>query len=193
MESNAFNYHLKEIIKEGFVIKDKSGNYTLTRLGMRLGLNAHLSLAERLSLSHAVIFMTVFDRSKGWLVRRRTAHPMFGRIGFVHGDPLANETVLESATRCFEKATGLKSDFRPRGFGYAKFFADGELESYNNFSVFSSENYTGDLIEGNDIGENIWMSEKELLAEPNVFSNMKPILEAMKHDDLFFLDIRGDM
>lgn len=193
MESNAFNYHLKEVIKSGFVVKSDDGNYILTKVGMRLGLNAHLSLVDRLSLSHAVIFMTVFDKNKGWLVRRRTAHPMFGYVGFVHGEPLAHETVLESASRCFEKVTGLKADFIPRGFGYARFFSDGELESFNNFMVFSTDTYTGKLISENETGENIWLTEQELLAESNVFSNMKPILGKMRDPELFFLDIRDDV
>jgi hypothetical protein len=192
MESNAFNYHLKEVIKNGYVVKGKDGDYTLTHLGMRVGLNAHLTLNDRLSLSHAVIFLALHDKTKGWLLRKRTAHPMYGYVGFIHGEPLAHETVYESATRCFQRVTGLTADFTPRGFGYTKFFTDGELESFNNFTLLIADSYTGELIDSSETGKNVWLTEKELFKEEKVFSNMKPIFEAMKNKELFFVDIRDD-
>ena len=35
-----------------------------------------------------------------------------------------------------------------------------ELESFNNFMVFSADVYTGELIPDNEIGDNVWQTEK---------------------------------
>ncbi len=117
VESNAFAYHLKFLIKEGFVQKQTDGSYELTSIGKMLGVNSHLSTAEWLRQAHAVFFLTAYDPNKGWLVRKRKAQPMYDYVGFVHGEPIDTELVTETAAKRFEDRCGLEADFVPRGYG----------------------------------------------------------------------------
>lgn len=189
VESNAFAYHLKFLIKEGFVKKCDDGTYELTALGKMLGINSHLSTAEWLKQAHAVFFLTVYDPQKGWLVRRRKTQPMYGYVGFVHGEPNDTESVLETATERFTERNGLVAEFEPRGYGYARFHRGDDLQSYTTFTVFSSSKWSGTLQEDTDTGHNYWATIDELKNEPKLLPTMLPILERLESDEMFWLDL----
>jgi len=189
VESNAFAYHLKFLIKEGFVKKCESGTYELTALGKMLGINSHLSTAEWLKQAHAVFFLTVYDPQRGWLVRRRKTQPMYDYVGFVHGEPNDVEPVLETATKRFTEYNGLSASFEPRGYGYARFHRGDELQSFTTFTVFSSSSWSGELTDDTPTGHNFWATIEELKKEQNLLPTMLPILEKLESGEMFWLDL----
>lgn len=188
MESNAFNYHIKSLLREGFVCKSDDGSYTLTRLGMRLGLNSHLTAKQRLSLAHPVFLIMPIDNDGKILVRRRTAHPMYGYLGFIHGEPEHDELLDKSAAKAMDRYANLECDYEIKGSGYARFLSGGELESFTSFTLLLARNPRGTLKKKSSTGENIWMEVDELLAHPKLFPNMKPLIKKSQEEGLFFLD-----
>lgn len=189
VESNAFAYHLKFLIKEGFVRKREDGDYELTALGKMLGINSHLSTADWLKQAHAVFFITVFDPERGWLVRRRKTQPMYGYVGFVHGEPNHTEPVTSTATSRFEEYNGLHAKLEPRGYGYARFTSGDELQSFTTFTVFSAVEWSGKLREDTPTGHNYWATLEQLKGEPKLLPTMLPILEKLEEGDPFWLDL----
>lgn len=189
IESNAFNYHLRALVKEGFVTKNEDGLYQLTRLGMRLGLNSHLSAKERLSQAHSVLLMTVVDDQKGMVLRERTAHPMYGYLGFIHGEPNHTELVTDTAKKRFKEYTGLTADFKVRGFGYTRFMGGGELESFTSFTLLVADKYNGELKQGSSTGRNMWITKEAACKHEKLFPNMQPLFESMDSKEPFWLDL----
>lgn len=189
VESNAFAYHLKFLVKGRFIQKCGDGFYELTPLGKMLGINSHLSNDEWLKQAHAVFFVTLYDPEKGWLVRRRKTQPMYDYVGFVHGEPSDTEAVLDTATKRFAEHNGLTAEFEPRGYGYARFHRGVDLQSYTTFTVFSSTTFSGTLIEDTDTGYNYWATVEELKKESKLLPTVLPILEKLESNEMFWLDL----
>ncbi len=193
IESNAFTYHLNTLIKEGYVEKHDKGNYELTALGKMLGINSHLTPKEWLSQAHSVVFVVVHDPERGWLVRRRKAQPMYGHVGFLHFEPLADEPTLETANQICKTKVGIDGKFQAVGFGYARFFRKETLHSFTAFTVVAATSFSGDISIQTETGESYWATEKDLQKEPNLLPTMLPILEKLQKPDVFYLDMRFEI
>lgn len=192
-ESNVFTYHLNTLIKEGYVDKVGKGNYELTALGKMLGINSHLTPKEWLSQAHAVVFVTVFDPKKGWLVRRRKAQPMYDYVGFLHFEPVAAVPMLETAQNIVNDKVGIHAVFEPRGFGYARFFKDGDLQSFTTYTIVGATSFEGDITKQTETGESYWASYDEIKKEKLLLPTMLPIMDKLLKEKLFFLDMNFEV
>jgi len=189
-ESNVFTYHLNTLIKEGYIQKADDG-YQLTALGKMLGINSHLSAKEWLSQAHAVVFVVVHDkRNDRWLVRKRKAQPMYDYVGFLHFEPEADTDTLDLAKDILKTKVGITAEFAARGCGYARFFRDGDLQSFTTFTIVEATEYTGDITTQTETGHNYWASYAEIAAEAKLLPTMLPIFDKLrKSSDMFYLDM----
>jgi hypothetical protein len=150
-----------------------------------------LSARESLQQAHSVLFMALKTK-EGWLVRKRLAHPMFGKVGFVHGEPIATESITTTASKIFEAKTGLSVDFTVAGSGYVRLLKDDALESFTHFTLLYAESYTGSLadkVEKHPNGQNYWL---DTINDKN--SDLIPGMEALcakldSTDRLFFEEL----
>lgn len=188
IDSNVFTYHLKQLIKEKLVIKQEDGLYQLTPLGRVGGINIHLSKKQLLEQAHSIILMCLRTKQDGWLLRKRIAQPMYGRVGFVHAEPIAEEPALETATRCFEERTGLSAVFRPAGSGYVRLLHSNDLESFTHYTLFTADKYTGDFIKIRRNGENYW-DKKPDFQDPSMIPSMPDLVKLLEKDVLFYADL----
>ncbi len=193
VESNAFTYHLRTLVKEGYLQKLDNGTYELTAMGKMLGINSHLTPQEWLSQAHAVVFVVVQDSTHRLLVRRRKAQPMYGHVGFLHFEPIAEEDTLITAHKICQDKVGIDATFEPRGFGYARFFRDHTLHSFTTFMVVGADDFAGDITVQTETGHSYWADESELRNEPLLLPTMVPIIEKLQKPDLFYLDMRFEV
>lgn len=193
VESNAFTYHLRTLIKEGYLQKLDNGTYELTAMGKMLGINSHLTPQQWLSQAHAVVFVVVEDKARGLLVRRRKAQPMYGHVGFLHFEPIAEEDTLITAQKICKEKVGIDASFAPRGFGYARFFRDNNLHSFTTFMIVGAKEFTGDITIQTETGDSYWAHRSELEQEPQLLPTMLPIIEKLQAPELFYLDMRFEV
>jgi hypothetical protein len=191
-ESNAFTYHLNVLLKEGFVEK-LGGGYVLTAMGKMLGINSHLSPKEWLSQAHSVVFILVEHTEKGWLVRRRKAQPMYGYLGFLHFEPVAEEATISTAKKILMNKVGIGATFEPKGFGYARFFKENELQSFTSYVVLMAKDISGDITIQTETGHNYWASIDEIKKDKNLLPTVLPILENVKSGSIFYKDFKFEV
>ncbi len=157
VDSNLYNYHLHQLITGDYVKKTADGRYQLTELGKAEGINLNLSERARLAQAHPVLLLHVRNTDGRYLLRKRAVHPMFGKIGFIHGEPVATESLESTAGKILLDRTGLTGDFRVAGSGFVRIFLRGEIESFINFTLLRAVVPLADLPKsGDETGENFW-------------------------------------
>jgi ADP-ribose pyrophosphatase YjhB (NUDIX family) len=116
MESNAFMYHLKMLLKQGLIVK-VDGGYSLSPAGKATA--TRYSIREKgirvMPSTISVIILRHMDG--GWLFYSRARQPFIGAIGFASGKIHMGETLERSAYRelqekCDYKATDTKLRYR---------------------------------------------------------------------------------
>ncbi len=135
VEGNIFTYHLQLLVKQGIVLKGEDGRYCLTAQGKALGINNKLKPRDLLQQAHSVLLLMVRNANGDWLLRKRLVHPMYGKVGFIHGEPRVYENITWTADDILLAKTGLSADFSIAGSGYIRIFQSEELESFTHFTL----------------------------------------------------------
>lgn len=189
MDSNIFTYHLKQLMAGKFVIKNEDGTYALTPLGRVAGINVTLDKKEMLEQAHSVLLMCLRTEKEGWLLRKRLAHPMFHKVGFVHGEPVATEPAVETANKTFLARTGLTVKFKPAGSGYVRLFSGEDLESFTHFTLFTASEYNGQIETTLRNGENYW-DKTPNFNDPGMIPSMPDIVKLLNETNgNFYADL----
>ncbi len=155
VESNLFMYHLRSLIRDGYVAKTGSG-YTLSAAGKRY--------ADRLSLDTLkpriqpkIVSMIVCRNARGeYLLYRRVRQPFSGMVSFPHGKIHLGETVAEAAARELSEKGGLRATLRHRGEAYLTVYQAGELVTQTLCHVFTASRPAGTLRSDEAIGRCFW-------------------------------------
>jgi hypothetical protein len=110
-------------------------------------------------------------------------------LGFVHGEPVADESVTVTAQQIFHRKTGLIANFIPRGSGYVRIFDGEELESFTHFTLLMASAAKGTLLAENRTGVNAWYANPDFAA-PEMLPSMSPLAELLANDpDHFFCEL----
>lgn len=189
VDGNIFTYHLRQLIKNKYVEKHDDGSYRLTSLGKNVGINIQLKAKELLEQAHSIFLIIIRNDQGEWLLRKRLAHPMYGKFGFVHGEPEARKTIAEAANDALKQRTGLTARFNTVGHGYITFMLDNEVESFTHCTFLETEELTGELISATGNGENHWLKNPDF-SGPDMIPSMPDIIAAMnKQDDCFYVEL----
>ncbi len=188
IDGNIFTYHLQQLIKQKLVVKSEDGSYSLTALGKAAGINSNQTMTDILLQAHSVLLMAVRNPKGDYLLRKRLAHPVYGKSGFVHGEPVAEEAIEDTATRIFKAKTGLEVTFKPRGSGYIRIFRGKDTESFTHFTLLFADGVTGDPIQTSKTGENIWISNPDFKDE-SMIPSMPDLVCRLEKPDFFFCDL----
>ena len=156
MDGNLFTYHLQQLIAQKYVEKHPDGSYGLTTTGKAVGINVTQSAQALLEQAHAIVLLAVRDTSGAWLLRRRLAQPNHGMIGFIHGEPVAEQPVAETARAILKRRTGLIADFTVAGSGYIRIFKGDALESFTTFTLLTALIEHQEPTAADETGENFW-------------------------------------
>lgn len=118
LENKLFDYHLKQLVRDGLVIKNEDGGYSLSTEGKRLGRSVFSTLPNQSELARSVLFLVVRRKSdSSWLLYRRKTHPLKDRVGFIHCAPEIDKSILETAKNNLQ-LIGLNGDFNILGGGF---------------------------------------------------------------------------
>ena len=173
LENNAFQYHLHQLQAAKLVQKNEDGTYELTPDGKQEFIISHLSKTELHEQAHA-IFLCALQNGDTWLVATRKVQPEIGLTGFIHGEPIGTEPIVNTAKRRFYDKTGLAADFTVKGAGYIRIFKDGNLSSFVHATLLFADSYSGNLKDESHSAVNQWV-DKEELKEMDVIPSM-PLL-----------------
>lgn len=188
IENKLFTYHLKKVMDAGYVIKRPDGSYALTADGRRVGINVMDKLAALESAPLAVLFLAVRRQDDGaWLLYRRRTHPLFGKAGFMHANPVELEDSLHVARKTLLAKTGLVGTFQALGSGFFRVYENGQLESFTNFTLLICEDAAGELQAGDDLAEYYWETSPDFTA-PDMLPNMQLLSDLYVKGEPFFVE-----
>lgn len=187
IDSNVFTYHLQVLLKQKFITKTTEGTYELTNKGKLYGINSSLRKHDLLAQAHSIILLSVRDENR-WLLRRRSVQPLYGKIGFIHGEPIAGETILAAANRILHKRTELKGALTVKGSGYVCLSDDKDLVSYSHFTLLEANNLQGTLKDSDAHGDNLWLQSPDF-SSGEMIPSMQTLVEQITKSNLFFLDL----
>lgn len=176
-ESDAANFHIKQLMHAGYVKKDEAGRYALTRHGKEYANRMDTDekvLEKQPKLSVAIII----ENNKGeMLAQNRLKHPYYGYWGRITGKIRWGEPVLEAAARELMEEAGLTADLEARGI-YHKIDVlkgTGELLEDKYFCLVYGKNPQGELSVRGEGYENRWMSNDVMYAMPETFKSVPEI------------------
>lgn len=187
IEGNVFTYHLHSLIKQKLITKNKDGSYSLTNEGKLFGINGSLKARELLEQAHAIVLLSIQDSEGRWLLRKRLVQPMYGKIGFIHGEPKAGETIEEAGAQTLERRTGLRGYMEVKGSGYICLQDTVGLVAYSSFTLLEVTGLKGELRTADPHGENTWFDNPDF-ASLDMIPSMVDLTNAVLAPGLFFLD-----
>jgi len=114
---------------------------------------------------------------------------MYGKFGFVHGEPIAGEPLAEAAEKRLRESTGLTAKLTQRGSGYVHIFQIGELESFTQFTLLYGDTAEGSLIPSTRTGNNLWVKSPDF-SSADMLPSMQPLVKCLQESaDFFFCDL----
>ena len=135
VENKLFDYHLKAVLRSGLVVKQDEG-YALSAEGRRLWRRMSESDDWFANLAHSVLFLVIRRQADGaWLLLKRSAHPLLGKVGFLHSIPQPDTQVCDSATADLRDRFGLTCEFSRLGGGFLRITEGDELQSFTHFEL----------------------------------------------------------
>jgi len=177
IESDAANFHIKQLMSANYITKNAAGRYQLTQLGKeyanRMDTDENV-IEKQPKLSVAIIV----ENDKGeMLAQNRLKHPYFGYWGRITGKIRWGETVLDAAARELMEEAGLSADLEMRGIYHKTdvLKGTGELLEDKYFCLVYGSNPRGELIKAGEGHENRWMTNSELYAMPETFKSVPEI------------------
>lgn len=191
MESNIFMYHLKTLIKNGYVEKLDDG-YALTSMGKHYVDRANLE-SLHVRIQPKIITIVVLERDDGKLaILERLHQPFIGFKGFPSGKVHYGESLQDAAKRELQEKTGLTGiDLQLRGNFIMKFSRNEEIVNHIVGYVFYGQapatlplDFTAPLF------RSYWGDSQEL-HEDNRFKGHPELFELLEKtppDQLFFAE-----
>jgi ADP-ribose pyrophosphatase YjhB (NUDIX family) len=159
VEGNQFVYHLKSLIKFGYIkLEDKA--YSLTSAGKHLiDRMSFMTFKERIQPKIVTIIVAEHDgeHTGKFLLYKRKRAPFIEHVGFPYGKIHLEERLQESAERELQEKTGMYGELKHRGDVYITVHDEAELVSHMLCHVFSGANLKGEL-NTNTGGECFWGS-----------------------------------
>lgn len=188
IENKLFNYHLKKVLAEGLVSKLSSGKYALTPKGRRVGKDALKKSDELINRAYSVLFLAIRRQADGaWLLCRRKAHPLLGKVGFMHAQPSFTDNAIVAARNETQSKTGLVCDFTVRGSGYLRMYHGDSLESFTHFTLLESEDAQGELEQLDKLAEYFWVKEPDFGAA-DMLPSIEHLVERLLQPGLFYFE-----
>jgi len=191
METDHFNYHIKQLIKNDVIRKTKDGTYTLTKKGKILA-NRIDEEHRVLNKSHMIVVIIGCVREKEgktqYLFQKRQKEPFFGLYDFVSGRVNWGDNLLKSVEKILKSKTGLSADLSIVGIQH-KLDKDenGNLLEDKYMFILRGDDVVGDIKDGDTC---FWLTEKELLKKEPTFKNIPLFLEMIKSRGFSFDESR---
>jgi DNA-binding HxlR family transcriptional regulator len=102
LPTDHFNFHLKQLLALGLIVKSPDNRYCLTAKGKEFANRLdtdQIVLERQAKISIVVCGVRKSGRTRQYLVQQRLKQPSYGFYGFVSGKIKWGETVSETAAR----------------------------------------------------------------------------------------------
>jgi ADP-ribose pyrophosphatase YjhB (NUDIX family) len=156
VEGNLFMYHLRVLMKSGWVTKRTDGRYELTSEGMRYADTLSLKTFTPRAQPRIVTLLIAKNASGEYLLLRRKRQPLLGMIGFPYGKVHLGEKVADAAHRELAEKTGLSATLNHRADGYVTIYQGNEAVSQIFFHLFVATEIHGRLVLNGVDGDVFW-------------------------------------
>lgn len=184
IDSNHFNFHLKEMVKLGFIEK-KDSLYYLTQLGKQHAgmLDTDTLKFERIGkITVAVWCKRDVNGKVEYLMQQRLKEPFFEWWGNISGKVRFGNTTEETAIRELEEEAGLSGEPIFLGIRHSiKGSSPTEPTLDNYFFNYLFINPIGELISTPE-GRNLWMVEEEITKLEHRFHGFDEYLQILKSE-----------
>lgn len=173
--SDHFNFHLKQLIKHGYVVKNDAKLYELTSIGKefanRFDIDAGSVKYEK-QAKIGVIVKAVRDTPDGreYLIQQRLKQPFYGFHGCPGGKIKYGELVTDAAARELLEEAGLTAQFELVLIEHRKDVTpDGTVLEDKYFYIFRATQVAGELLPEFDSGKNMWMTRDQIVGLEDCF------------------------
>lgn len=162
VENDVFNYHLRQLVRQGLVQKFRD-TYELTPVGKAFlhdlnPVDAH-GQSERFKMAALLLVTRAGRTGVDVLIQRRTRQPFAGETGLIGGGIRRGESAVAAAERRLAEEAGLTGSFNVVGtVRKIKFDRAGTLYSDILFHVCLARKVAGELVEENRYGQQLWVS-----------------------------------
>ncbi len=114
IDGNLFSYHLKELLKREFIIKDND-RYTLTPQGAQYVARLSLDNSE-IRVQPKVVTAIVYKYKDGsYLMLKKDKQPFYGYVSLPYGKIHVGERLADAASRELYEKTGLRGECEQKG------------------------------------------------------------------------------
>lgn len=187
VESNLFVYHLKQLLRDGYIEKVDQ-RYTLTPQGLvHVNRLSHQSMKTR----DQAIILSIIDITNQLgetLIMRRDHQPYLNMLGFPSGKVHRGESVAMAAQREVTEKTGvsLDSELVHRGDVYVSIYSEDTLISQVLGHVSSATSSDTDLA---DAGSDCFWAMHDSLDVQTVIPGLHDIKKLLKSEQFFFAEL----
>lgn len=190
LSSDHFSFHIKQMLDQDVLRKNKAGEYELTHKGKEFAnrFDTDAKTIERQPKS-AVLLMVEREDGK-FLTQQRLKQPFYGYWGRMSGKIRWGETMLQAAERELMEETGLTADLEFKGVYHKMDYNQltGEILEDKIFFIVAGKNPKGTLLEKFDGGRNAWLTMEEVKAKELVFDGMDEVTKIAQSPGIGFYE-----
>lgn len=141
IEGNLFMYHLKGLLREGYVEKDEK-HYRLSQKGMQYVSQLSLATGKQRTQPQILNCIVARNEKNEYLFVRWHRQPNLGLISFPHGMMHFGESSEESVRRELAEKAALTGDISYINTVLIRSLRAGEVERHMMIRIFKAENVT---------------------------------------------------
>jgi ADP-ribose pyrophosphatase YjhB (NUDIX family) len=144
MESNQFMYHLKTLIKQGYVEKLPEKGYGLSAKGLTYADGLTLENNKPRKQPKLIVIFGLRNKHGEWLLAERLLQPYIGQLMLPSGKQHFGESPEEHIRRELQEQLGSVPEVHRCGFTDVRIMQDGELITHVTGHVYTGS-YDGKL------------------------------------------------
>lgn len=189
LESDAANFHIKQLAHAGYITKDDDGRYRLTMHGKeyanRMDTEEHV-IERQPKLSVALI---IENEHGEFLSQQRLKHPYYGFWGRPTGKIRWGETVEEAAARELMEEANLRAELEMKGLYHKidRLKDTGELLEDKYFCIVYGREPKGELLRDDAGHHNEWLSIDAMMKKDAVFQSVPELTDIAKAPHFGFM------
>jgi len=183
VDGNLFVYHLKKLIKDGYVASSKEG-YKLAPKGKNYSDRMSFEVFKERA-QPKIVTLLVIKNKEDYLLYRRKRSPFLGNVGFPYGKIHLEERVSEAAERELNEKTGLRSRLHHAGEVYLTVYDETQLITHMLCHIFTGSTPLGTLKTDSSIGEVFWGKIEEKSKEKYI-PGVKQIIKLLQNNKRIF-------
>jgi len=181
--SDTFKFHLRKLVKLGYVEKTTDGMYRLTPSGKEYANvldEKRRAPKKQPKLAIMLLVSQLVGGEKQYLLYRRKVNPFYGYWAAMSDAVLWGEAFEEAALKRLQKHAGYEADFAVNSIVRTRnFTSEGDLPVEDIvFVIMEASNLHGEPHGKYAGGVPEWLSLSQLLKQDKYFSSLPAILES---------------